>query len=69
MITAKEAKEIYINNIGNWGIVNNLILEAAKRGEDRITIDVYLRYDEIDILKDLGYKVELYDDFIVIIWE
>ena len=58
MITAKDAKEITLQHTPNWYIINENIVQAAYRGENKCTVYGELTKLEQEILKNLGYSID-----------
>ena len=57
MITAKDAKEITIQHSPNWHIINEKIMQAAYRGENKCAVYGELTKLEQETLKNLGYSI------------
>lgn len=57
MITARDAKEITLQHSPHWNIVNEKIMQAAYRGENKCRINGELTELEHEALINLGYFV------------
>ena len=57
MITAKEAREVTLQHSLNWNIINEGIMQAAYRGENKCRINRELTELEHEALINLGYSV------------
>lgn len=57
MITAKDAQEITLQHSSHWNIINEKIMQAAYRGENKCRINGELTELEYEALINLGYFI------------